>query len=296
MNTLFNFLKLLTKPFPKINSFYRILRDAKFIFREPKTSALGFKFYGNRLMETGVFEHEETALVKKIMPNIEIVLNIGANIGYYVCLALHQKKEVIAFEPSYDNVRYLLENVYANEWQDNCQIFPIALSNKIGIVEIFGGGTGASLLRGWAGIDEDYKSLVPCTTLNTVLGNTLFGRKLLVIVDIEGAENPMLQGASNILEMSPKPIWLIEISVAEHQPAGIAINPDLLATFNTFWDRGYECVTADVNLNVVSKDEIVRVVDTALNTFGTHSFLFYETGNCPLTKTVTQSLVSRPDT
>ena len=47
-------------------------------------------------------------------------------------------------------------------------------------------------------------------------------------MDIEGAEKYMLEGGQKLLDLKLKPIWLIEISINEHQPKGVTINPDLV--------------------------------------------------------------------
>lgn len=266
--------KLLVEKFPRIAFLYRNLRDTKALRVDPKMTKLGFKFNGNVSMENGFFEQKETALVKKLIPNVDIVINVGANIGYYVCHALKHGKKVFAFEPIETNVKYLLRNIKANNWGEGCEIFPVACSNKAGIIEIFGGDTSASLIEGWAGISKKYVNIVPCLTMNDVLGDRLNGKNILIILDIEGGENLALAGATKLLDMSPKPIWLVEISVTTHQPKGTKINPHLLETFEMFWDRGYQSFTANDNLRKISKDEIIRIIDTGLNTLETHNFLF----------------------
>ena len=273
---LIQIIKPLVERFPSIAMAYRQVRDTRALVKEPKLTKLGFKFSGNEQMENGSFEPVETSLVKKIFPKVDYVVNVGANIGYYVCQALQCNKKVFAFEPIETNVKYLLRNVKANNWQDNCEIFPVALSNKANVIEIFGGGTGASLIKGWAGTPERYSTLVPCLTLDDTLGDRLNGKNIFVIVDIEGAENMMLEGATKLLEMNPKPIWLIEISVEEHQPKGTKINPSILKTFEKFWDRGYESITADNLRRKISKEEILKIIETQVDSLGTHNFLFYE--------------------
>jgi len=275
-------LKPLVDKFPLLAVTYRSLRDRKDMFRQPGMTIHGFLFNGNQSMENGSFEPYETELVKTILPKIDVLINIGANIGYYACHALKNQKKVIAFEPIELNVQYLLRNINSNDWQKDCEIYPIALSNQVGIIEIYGGGTGASLLKGWAGAAESYKTLVPCATLDNVLGKRLDGQKVFVIVDIEGAEYMMLEGASYLLDMNPKPIWLVEICVEEHQPQGIKINPNLLKTFEKFWDRGYESITADNRFKKVNKEEISNILKTQVDSLGTHNFIFYEFGSCPI--------------
>jgi FkbM family methyltransferase len=205
-----------------------------------------------------------------------LVINVGANVGYYVCQALHNNKQVIAFEPIEINLKYLLRNIKANGWQESCEIFPVVLSNKKNIIEIYGGGTGASLIKGWAGASDKYSTLVPCLTMNDLLGDRLDGKNLLIIIDIEGSENLMLEGASKLLEMNPKPIWLIEISVNEHQPNGTKINPYILETFEKFWDRGYESRVASNGLRQITKEEIYKIIETQMDTLETNNFVFYE--------------------
>jgi FkbM family methyltransferase len=276
------FLRPLIEKYPRVALIYRLLRDSKVIIQQPKMTSLGFKFHGNIAMEQGSFEPHETELVKIIFPKVDILINVGANIGYYTCLALYNQKKIIAFEPIELNVKVLLKNIKANNWQSNAEVLPIALSNSVGIIEIYGGGTGASLVKGWAGTSENYSTLVSCSTLNNILGNRLVGQKIFVIVDIEGAEDRMLEGSSAMLDLNPKPIWLVEISVEEHQPDGTKINPNLLNTFEKFWSRGYESITADSLLRKITREEIIKIIETKNNTFGTHNFLFFETDNNPL--------------
>jgi FkbM family methyltransferase len=273
--------KPLVERFPRVAMAYRHARDNRRALDAPRETPMGFRFTGNPLMENGAFEPEETEIVRRVLDSVDIVVNVGANIGYYCCLALQHGKHVVAFEPMSGNLRCLYQNVSANRWGDRIEIFPIALSDRIGTIQIFGGGTGASLIRGWAGTPEQYVETVPTSTLDTVLGSRLPGSRCFVLVDIEGAERLMLEGASSLLAQHPKPVWMVEISVTEHQPKDTVINPHLLSTFQVFWERGYEAWTADRRLRLVALAEVERIARTGVNTLGTHNFLFIEKGRMP---------------
>ncbi len=280
-NQLLRFAKPFVDRFPKLAMTYRYLRDSSQIDDEPLDTPMGFKFAGNRLMQSGQFEPEETQIVKKIVSNVDVVINVGANIGYYCLMALRQEKYVVAFEPINLNLRYLLRNIKANNWDSRIEVYPIAVSDKVGVIEIYGGGTGASLVKGWAGTPEQYVTLVPCSTLDNVLGSRFHGKRSFILVDIEGAEHLMLKGATGVLDMEPKPIWMVEISISEHQPEGIGVNSNLLSTFQVFWNRGYEAWTADKDCRSVLSGEIEEIVKSGVDTLHTHNFLFVEKGVIP---------------
>ena len=260
--------------FPHIATMYRRVRDQLDFKQEPKATPWGFKLAGNTAMAQGIFEPTETELVRNILKNVDILVNVGANVGYYCCHALSMGKPVIAFEPIERNLRYLCKNIKFNGWS-GAEIFPIALSNNVGILEIYGGDTGASIIKGWAGIPESYVTLVPCSTMDVVLGTRLRGRRVLVLVDVEGAEKWMLEGATEMLSSEPKPIWLVEIVAKEHQPAGVEMNPNFKSTFQLFFQNGYQAFNIDQDMRPVTMIEVDLVSRGSL-VFTTHNFLFSE--------------------
>lgn len=276
MKRLIKLVKPLVEHFPRLAIAYRYARDNWQIHEEPQITPMGFKLNGNRAMQSGTFEPAETDIFGRIVSNVDVVINVGANIGYYCCIALSRGKNVIAFEPIHLNLRYLLRNIKANHWESRIEVYPLALSDKPGVIEIYGGGTGASLVKGWAGVPEQQATLVPCSTLDHVLGSRLQGKRCLFLVDIEGAEQFMLEGAIFTLDMEPTPIWMMEVSITEHQPKGTKINPNLLTTFNTFWSRGYEVWTADKECRLVAQQEIEDIVESGVDSLQTHNFLFIE--------------------
>ena len=107
-------LRKLVDHFPSIASTYRNIRDSSHLHVEPKLTPMGFKFNGNIQMQNGSFEPEETFAVEKILNDVDIVINVGANIGYYCCVALKRHKYVLAFEPINLNLKYLLPTMLSN--------------------------------------------------------------------------------------------------------------------------------------------------------------------------------------
>lgn len=271
-------LKPIVAKFPRLAIYYRKVRDKWMINEEPQDTPMGFKFIGSSSMQNGEFEPEETQIVKDLVSSVDVVVNVGANIGYYCCIALNLGKYVIAFEPISLNVHYLLRNIKANNWDSRIEVYPIALSDKVGVIEIYGGGTGASLLKGWAGVPDQDVTLVPSSKLDNVLNSRLKDTKSLFIVDIEGAEHLLLEGASSTLNMELKPIWMMEIAISEHQPKGVTLNPKLLSTFQIFWDAGYEAWTCDKQCRIIHPEEIEELVKSGLDTIHTNNFLFFEIG------------------
>jgi FkbM family methyltransferase len=273
MSKILSFVKPLIEKFPLLAKTYRFFRDESNYQQEPIITPWNFKLSGNRLMASGAFEFEETELIIELLSEVDVLINVGANVGYYCCHALNLGKQVIAVEPMPDNLRYLCRNIDINSW--SCEIFPVALSNKIGIKKMYGGSTGASLVKGWAGSSENSFTYVPCTTMDTLLGRRLEGKKVLVIVDVEGAEFWMIQGCSKLLRNNPKPLWFIEVGATEHQPKGISVNPRFADTFQLMHDAGYTAVTADKSQNNIIIEDVVATQNgkkTILST--THNFIF----------------------
>ena len=88
----------------------------------------------------------------------------------------------------------------------------------------------------------------------------------------------MIEGASLMINMLPKPIWMMEILIFEPLSNVNSINPNLLSTFRIFWNNGYEAFTADRQCRVIYPDEVEKIVETGIDTLYTTNFLFIEEG------------------
>ncbi len=219
----------------------RRLRDNWDRRQVPMATPWGFVLAGNRAMAAGHFEPAETTLVRSLLADVDLLINIGANIGYYCCHALSLGKPVVAVEPMARNLHYLLRNLVANGWQEQAEVFPVALGSAASVLPIWGGNTGASLVKGWSSLPADYVTQVPVLSLDRILGEELKGRRPLVLIDVEGAEDAVLAGSQRLLSHRPRPVWLVEITSAENQPEDCPVNPHFRQTFARFFELGYQC-------------------------------------------------------
>ncbi|PHS25236.1 MAG: hypothetical protein COA83_05985 [Methylophaga sp.] len=241
---------------------------------------LGFKLTSGlhpayELMRIGKFEVEETEIITRVLPHVDVFVDIGANLGYYTCLALQSGKPVIAFEPQQQNLQCLFQNIRANGWEDSAEVFPLALSERPGLLTLYGAsGPSASLIKNWAGYSSRFKKIVPVSTLDNVLAGRFLGKRLFIKMDVEGAEFQVLKGALATLLLTPKPIWLLEICLEEFHPDGR--NPDFQEIFKLFWDHGYKAFTATGNPKLVTPSDVDNWIEKDHTDSGTFNYVFAE--------------------
>jgi hypothetical protein len=108
-----------------------------------------------------------------------------------------------------------------------------------------------------------------------VLGNRLQGKRALIVVDIEGVEKWMMEGATIMLTNDPKPIWLVESVTKQNQPSGVAMNPNFLSTFQLFFKNGYQAFGVDQGMNPISIEDI-ELISKGIQELDTYNFLFQE--------------------
>jgi len=241
---------------------------------------LGFKLNSGfhpayKMMRNGTFEVNETAIISKLLPSIDLFVDVGANLGYYTCLALQSGKPVIAFEPQQQNLKCLFQNLKTNEWEKNVEIFPLALSDHPGLLNLYGAsGPSASLIKNWASYSSHFKKIVPVSTLDNILAGRFPDQHLLIKIDVEGAELNVLKGSLATLGRKPKPTWLIEICLEEFHPDGK--NPDYEEIFKLFWGYGYNAFIVTENLKLVSPDDLSHWAAKGTNDSGAFNYVFAE--------------------
>jgi FkbM family methyltransferase len=231
---------------------------------------LGFRFAGPEHMQDGSFEPLELAFLRQRLPRADLFVDIGANAGYFTCLARQHGTPVVAIEPAAHNLDLLFRNLRANAF-DDVEVFPLGLAERPGLGTLYGDGTGASLLTRWAGISEVWQRTIPLSTVDVLLAGRWSGGHLLVKVDVEGAEQRVLAGARETLARRPAPVWLIEVCFSENFPSGI--NPHFRDVFERFWSAGYTATSLDA-ARTVSPEDVDRWLRDGRRDFGYVSYVF----------------------
>lgn len=202
-------------------------------------TSLGFKFIGPEMMQSGDFEEEETKLIQNFLSQTDLFVNIGANYGYYVCLAQSLGLPAIAVEPVPENVALLRRNLDLNGYAPNVTVFANACGGEAGEAEIFGVGTGASLVQGWARNPKSLSFKVDIRRIDDLIPPAALTGRSFFLVDVEGFELEVLKGAKGIFDAAQKPVFLIESGLSGHRADG-ELNKDFLGVFDIFAAQGYQ--------------------------------------------------------
>jgi FkbM family methyltransferase len=229
------------------------------------------RYHANKQMQSGSFEPEEVRLIQKCLSDTEVFVDVGANIGYYTCLAAVAGKPVLAFEPQQRNLVNLYENIRLNQLKD-VEVFPVALGAKAGIADLYGSsGPSASLLQGWGGNSSGYKQAVAVNTMDALIASRIQGKKAFIKIDVEGFEYQLLLGAKEIMAAQPKPTWLVEICLDEAHAGGL--NADYEKTLGLFFDAGFRIVAADSNRTEVTRELAKKWQAEGKTPLGTYDYL-----------------------
>lgn len=139
----------------------------------------------------GIYEHILNPWLKQILPDIEVVFDVGANDGYftYGCAKAikryHKLGHIIAFEPGLGEQTAL--SIPAT-WSDYAGI-------SFEFIPLF---VGSISTESTITLDKAYEERP-----------SLHGKPLLIKVDVEGSEVDVLEGATCLLQ---KPYhWVVEV-------------------------------------------------------------------------------------
>ncbi len=134
----------------------------------------------------------------------QIVLDIGANVGYYSILAAlsNPDVEVIAFEPVPQLYASLVRNIELNQLASRIKPMNFAISNRCEEVSLFVPNNGvfceSSILPGFR--PDSVQLRAEATTVDQFLEDRGLGSVDVIKIDVEGAEHLVFEGLWKTLE------------------------------------------------------------------------------------------------
>lgn len=227
----------LIKTGDEVNLYKTIYDD--FFWLNPK------KYLDREIINTGIFENQSTNLVKRLIKKGDVVLDIGANIGYYTVILsklVGTQGKVYAFEPTLHYGKFLEQNIKINNIE-NCTILDYGLSDKEACLAICIGESSATLH--WV---VDFKphqiENIKLTTLDKFVIDNNIDKIDFIKIDIDGHEPAFLRGASEVLSKM-KPIILLEVNHENYLHAGV-----------TAWD--FYDLLKNENYFIYSEDNLIE--------------------------------------
>lgn len=215
-----------------------------------------------QLLTQGVWEKYETELFSSSLKRGDVVLDIGANFGYFSIIAAKQvgnQGKVYAFEPEPDNYQLLVKNIELNGYTN---IIPIqkAVSNRNGKLKLFldkinWGGSSFSednILPQKEGFIE-----VETTILDDFFENEVKDSRVNFIkLDVEGAEGLVLEGAAKILQNNDLKILM------EFWPYGLRnLGTDPIKLLQTLHEYGFKIQLIDEKNETVKEEGIYKITN-----------------------------------
>jgi FkbM family methyltransferase len=249
-----------TPPHPMKLRYWRNFFHPYLEWREQSTDTTGRTVYGARMLLNtknvvdrrifmlGLWEPNVTEIFRHAIGPGDVVLDVGANIGYYTLLASKlagPAGKVYAFEPV-SPVRARLENNLELNGCRNVKVIRSAAWDSVGTSVIrtpdsmdfaLSSLSGSKDSGGGKGAREE---AVPLAPVESCVEESDYSKIRLIKIDIEGAELHALRGMEKILS-TPNDRLLIIIEYKPDYLKSIGENPaDFFAIFHRHGFKPYE--------------------------------------------------------
>ena len=206
------------------------------------------------IINQGVFEGSSTRIVKKLVKKGDVILDIGANIGYYsVILAklVGTTGRVLCFEPTAHYRSVLMQNLKANNIS-NADVFDFGLSDKEQALNIYIDNSTATL-HPTGSTTNTIVERIKLITLDTFVKTDSLVEIDFVKIDVDGHEPHFFEGAWQALEYFD-PIILLEISHIHFLKAGVTA----WDFYDTLKGKGYRIYHEDNLVELISREVFLQ--------------------------------------
>lgn len=144
---------------------------------------------------------------------VEVVLDIGANIGFYSLMStlVESVGQVLSYEPDQSAYTELITNIRLNSCESKIQTFNTAVSDKDGGVEfgVFSEMSGVNGVVTTSIHDRElFDETADVESIKLDSMGHLVGKVLGIKIDVEGHELEVVEGALRLLKSSPSIIQI----------------------------------------------------------------------------------------
>lgn len=265
--------KLLKSKSIYLLNLYRSLRLRRLQLLKPQKTVHGFNFIGPQNTINGSFEENEFNCINAFISNCDLFINIGANYGYYVCLALSHDKKVYAFEPDLNNYQILSKNVILNDGMKNALLFNFGVGNTWDYIKIFNAATGSSFIKGWANNSASFYNQAQICTIDDFSYN---GSNLFFLIDVEGFENFVVKGGLKTIQRVVNQTWVIEMMLNDEHGTFDEMEQWHLEIVDIFQSNGFNfaCIL-NGNKHNLTYENFKRIIKNKDTSFG-YNFIFFK--------------------
>lgn len=273
-------LSILKEKIKKIKLLSYLVRKVRFYFIRSsnyRITKAGFKFIGPEEMISGDFEKDEFSFFCKEIVNSDLFINIGANIGYYTCAAINSDIKVLAFEPDINNFNLLKHNIQLSKKPDNCLPFNLGVGSQWCSLKIYHASTGSSFINGWANNSSLFFNETNIIRVDDLqLGNY---KHLFFLVDVEGFESEVIQGARLTLGLLLNQTWMIEIMTSDEYGSLEGFSDKQVGLVEVFEEHSFELYSLKENgIEGVKYHELKSCIKNRDSYLG-HNFIFKKVHN-----------------
>lgn len=190
----------------------------------------------------GTYEWPKQRLFASLVSPGMVVYDIGANVGFYTLLAARRvgpTGAVFAFEPGLGNLADLRRHIELNRC-DNTKVLDVAVADRCKEARFLDAGSYTGRL------DERGGREVRMVSLDWLLDEGTVKAPDLVKIDVEGAEEAVLLGATRLLERYHPVLLLATHGQQVHQAC-----TDLLSTL------GYSLRSLEPGRSVAQTSELL---------------------------------------
>lgn len=174
-----------------------------------------------------------------------LFLDIGADIGTYAVTVANKFStvDIIAFEPSHLNRQLLVQNIALNNATNHVEVIPKALGSQAGqlTLNIYEDNPGSNSAHANPDQAAANTETVDVITLDSLIASKVRQYDLVVFkMDVEGMEEDVLRGATQVLASNVRCILMVEdfvdtkiITYLEKIGAQFITKK---TTYNSFWE------------------------------------------------------------